>query len=98
MGERDWPAVAAWAGALVLLCVTASLAGFNPFSAGTWAHWDSTHYESIARGGYEVHRCTPADIAAGHRQLTSLAVSKLAGAGDKRTSWMGHLARVRTVT
>ena len=61
MGERDWPAVAAWAGALGLLCLTAWLAGFDPFSAGTWAHWDSTHYESIARGGYDLHRCTPAE-------------------------------------
>jgi hypothetical protein len=57
MDGRDWPAVAAWAGALALLCLTAWLAGFNPFYAGTWAHWDSDHYESIARGGYDLHRC-----------------------------------------
>jgi hypothetical protein len=61
MDGRDWPAVAAWAGALALLCLTAWLAGFSPFSAGTWAHWDSAHYESIARDGYEVHRCAPGD-------------------------------------
>jgi hypothetical protein len=65
MDRRDWPALAAWAGALALLCLTAWLAGFNPFSAGTWAHWDSSHYESIARGGYEVHRCAPGDIGSG---------------------------------
>jgi hypothetical protein len=61
MDGRDWPPVAAWAGALGLLCLTAWLAGFNPFAAGTWAHWDSTHYESIARGGYDLHRCSPAE-------------------------------------
>jgi hypothetical protein len=65
MDRRDWPAVAAWAGALALLCLTAWLAGFNPFSAVTWARWDSAHYESIARGGYEVHRCAPGDIGSG---------------------------------
>jgi hypothetical protein len=65
MDGRDWPPVAAWAGALVLLSLTAWLAGFDPFSAGTWVRWDSAHYESIARGGYEVHRCVPGDIGAG---------------------------------
>jgi hypothetical protein len=64
MDGRDWPAVAAWAGALALLCLTARLAEFSPFSAGTWAHWDSAHYESIARGGYEVHRCAPGNAGA----------------------------------
>jgi hypothetical protein len=65
MDGRDWLPVAAWAGALGLLFLTAWLAGFNPFSAGTWAHWDSTHYESIARGGYDLHRCSPAENARG---------------------------------
>jgi hypothetical protein len=65
MDRRDWPAVAAWAGALALLCLTAWLAGFNPFLADTWARWDSAHYESIARHGYEVHRCAPEDIGPG---------------------------------
>jgi hypothetical protein len=65
MDGRDWPAVAAWAGALGLLCLTAWLAGFNPFSASTWAHWDSTHYESIARGGYDLHRCSLAKTGEG---------------------------------
>jgi hypothetical protein len=65
MDGRDWPPVAAWAGALGLLCLTAWLAGFSPFSAGTWTHWDSTHYESIARGGYDLHRCALGETGGG---------------------------------
>src|SRR6266566_5175477 len=64
MDGRDWLPVAAWTGALGLLCLTAWLVGFTPVAADTWARWDSAHYESIARGGYEVHRCAPGDIGA----------------------------------
>jgi hypothetical protein len=52
-------ALAAWAAALVWLWLAAASVHESPFHAATWAHWDSTHYLSIAQHGYDVHRCRP---------------------------------------
>lgn len=50
--------VLAWAGALAWLWAIAALGGHDPFSAGTWVHWDSNHYLAIARQGYSnFHAC-----------------------------------------
>ena len=53
-----WPPLAAWSAALLGLWLVALAHGHHPWHAATWAHWDSAHYESIARHGYELHRCT----------------------------------------
>jgi len=58
---ESWPPLLAWAGALGSLWLVAALWGHDPWASGTWAHWDSAHYESIARGGYDVHRCVPGE-------------------------------------
>jgi hypothetical protein len=55
------PPFGAWTAALVGLGLIAYFSGHPPWHAGTWAHWDSAHYESIATGGYEVHRCAPGE-------------------------------------
>jgi hypothetical protein len=54
-------ALAAWAAALVSLCLAAASTHVSPFHATSWAHWDSTHYLSIAEHGYDVHRCKPGE-------------------------------------
>jgi hypothetical protein len=54
-------ALAAWAAALVWLWIAAASVHESPFHAATWAHWDSTHYLSIAEHGYDVHRCRPGE-------------------------------------
>lgn len=40
----------------------AAVFGFSPFDGVTWSRYDSTHYESIASSGYDLHRC-PQDYA-----------------------------------
>jgi hypothetical protein len=57
----SWPPLVAWAAAIVGLGLTAYFSGHPPWHSGSWAHWDSGHYESIATGGYEVHRCAPGE-------------------------------------
>jgi hypothetical protein len=52
-----WPPLLAWLVALAGLWLVAVHSGHHPWHAATWAHWDSALYESIARHGYEVHRC-----------------------------------------
>jgi hypothetical protein len=52
-----WPPLLAWLAALTGLWIIALLTGHHPWHAETWARWDSSLYESIARHGYEVHRC-----------------------------------------
>jgi hypothetical protein len=54
-------ALIAWGAAAIGLCLTAHFSGHSPWHAGTWAHWDSAHYESIAAGGYDVHPCSPGE-------------------------------------
>jgi hypothetical protein len=46
--------------AATTVVVTAKAFGYAPFHGSTWARWDSTHYLTIARGGYQFYRC-PAD-------------------------------------
>jgi len=58
-----WPPVVAWVAALAGLWLIAYLSGHPPWQPDTWARWDSTHYESIATGGYEVHRCVPGEAS-----------------------------------
>jgi Gpi18-like mannosyltransferase len=55
------PPLAAWLAAAALLCATAGATGHSPFEASTWARFDSAHYESIARHGYDLHRCRPGE-------------------------------------
>jgi hypothetical protein len=59
--------LAAWSAALLVLCITAAASGHDPLSTATWEHWDSGHYESIALGGYDVHRCAPGETDSGAR-------------------------------
>jgi hypothetical protein len=54
----SWPPLAAWLAALAGLWLVALAHGHHPWHPAVWAHWDSTHYASIARHGYELHRCT----------------------------------------
>jgi Gpi18-like mannosyltransferase len=55
------PPLAAWLAAAALLCGAASATGHSPIEASTWARFDSGHYESIARRGYDLHRCRPGE-------------------------------------
>ena len=55
--------LAAWAAALASLWVAAASTHASPFHAATWAHWDSSHYLSIADHGYDVHHCRPGETA-----------------------------------
>ena len=62
------PPLAAWLAAAALLCGAATAAGHSPFEASTWARFDSGHYESIARHGYDLHRCRPGEGQNPHAQ------------------------------
>jgi len=55
------PPLAAWLAAAALLCGAAAATGHHPLEASTWARFDSTHYETIARHGYDLDRCTPGE-------------------------------------
>jgi len=55
------PPLAAWLAAAALLCGAATATGHDPLEASTWARFDSAHYESIARHGYDLHRCAPGE-------------------------------------
>ncbi len=62
------PPLAAWLAAAALLCGAATATGRSPFEASTWARFDSGHYESIARHGYDLHRCRPGEGQNPHAQ------------------------------
>lgn len=51
-----------WAAAAATVLALAAAFGYTPFRGSTWARYDSTHYGSIANGGYDLHRC-PKDYA-----------------------------------
>jgi hypothetical protein len=59
------PPLAVWALTAAAIAIAAAAFGYDPFDSATWARWDSVHYESIARDGYDLVRCTdtytPAD-------------------------------------
>ena len=63
---HPWTPVIAWLAGAALLCGAAAAAGHDPFHASTWARSDSGLYEAIARHGYEVHRCRPAEGPTSH--------------------------------
>jgi hypothetical protein len=46
-----------WAVAAAGILVLAAAFGYSPFRGATWSRYDSTHYASIARGGYDLDRC-----------------------------------------
>lgn len=54
------PPLVVWAAAATTVTVAAKAFGYAPFHGSTWVRWDSTHYLTIAQGGYEFFRC-PAD-------------------------------------
>ena len=62
---RRHPALLVWAGTAAAIAIAAAAFGYDPFDSATWARWDSVHYETIARHGYDLEHCsgtyTPAD-------------------------------------
>ena len=48
-----------WAATVAALAVLAAAFGYDPFDGATWSRYDSTHYEEIARNGYDLFRCPP---------------------------------------
>ena len=56
------PPLGLWLAALVSLFVAAELGSVSPFHGSAWAHWDSSHYLSIATHGYDVHHCRPGEV------------------------------------
>jgi hypothetical protein len=62
-----WP-LAASLGGIAVVGVSAIVAGFDPLEAQTWARWDSFHYESIAKYGYDLgpFECTTGLAACEH--------------------------------
>ena len=50
------PPLVIWAATAATVAVAAAAFGWSPFHGSTWARWDSTHYLTIARGGYEFYR------------------------------------------
>jgi hypothetical protein len=46
-----------WAVAAAGVLALAAAFGYSPFEGKTWSRYDSTHYETIARGGYDLQRC-----------------------------------------
>jgi len=62
VAHRSWlPPLAAWLAGGALLVGAALATGHDPLHAATWARSDSFLYESIARHGYDVHRCAPGE-------------------------------------
>jgi hypothetical protein len=53
------PPLVIWAATATTVAVGAAAFGYSPFHGSTWARWDSTHYLTIAKGGYEFYRCPP---------------------------------------
>lgn len=53
------PPLVIWAATATTVAVAAAAFGYSPFHGHTWARRDSTHYLTIARGGYEFYRCPP---------------------------------------
>ena len=53
------PPLVIWAGVATTVAVAAAAFGYAPFHGSTWARWDSRHYLTIARGGYDFFRCAP---------------------------------------
>jgi Gpi18-like mannosyltransferase len=51
------PPLIAFVFSRILLSWVARSAGFKPLLAETWSRWDSSHYLSIATGGYEFFSC-----------------------------------------
>jgi hypothetical protein len=51
------PPLVIWAATATTVAVAAKAFGYAPFHGSTWARWDSTHYLTIAQGGYEFFRC-----------------------------------------
>src|SRR5947209_12617698 len=47
----------AFVAARLLLVAAGRKAGFDPFDPVLWAKWDSGHYLSIARDGYQLVEC-----------------------------------------
>lgn len=60
------PPLAAFALARAFLCLVAAGTSRPPWEAGSWSGPDSAHYLSIARRGYELVPCSPADPPPGH--------------------------------
>jgi hypothetical protein len=61
-GRAEWsravaPPLLAWALAALTLTIAAWRFGYDPFDSATWWRWDSEHYESIARDGYDLFAC-----------------------------------------
>jgi hypothetical protein len=54
------PPLVIWAATATTVVVAAAAFGWSPIHSSTWARRDSTHYLTIAQGGYEFYRC-PAD-------------------------------------
>jgi hypothetical protein len=46
-----------WAVAAAGVLALAAVFGYSPFQGKTWSRYDSTHYKTIAQGGYDLHRC-----------------------------------------
>src|SRR2546429_540516 len=53
----DWVPVVVFLAVTIFMALVAHFAGRNPFDAHTWAQWDSSYYESIARHGYVMQPC-----------------------------------------
>jgi Gpi18-like mannosyltransferase len=55
--NRLVPPLIAFAISRIVLSWVARSAGFKPLIAKTWARWDSAHYLSVAKDGYEFFSC-----------------------------------------
>jgi hypothetical protein len=65
--KRLLPPLAAFLGATAVAALVASLTGFDPWKAATWARWDSFNYVNIAVRFYAPDPgCTAAAISCGH--------------------------------
>jgi hypothetical protein len=54
-----WPPVLAWVGATAVVLGTSLANGWAPFAPiATWSRWDSAHYLSIAKSGYNLIACS----------------------------------------
>jgi hypothetical protein len=51
------PPLAAYLLVRIFLLVPGALSGYDTLRPGTWRRWDSGHYLSIARNGYELFPC-----------------------------------------
>jgi hypothetical protein len=53
------PPLVIWTATAATVAVAAVAFGYSPIHGSTWVRWDSTHYLTIAKGGYEFYRCPP---------------------------------------